>query len=53
MMDLIETFNEKGMHFKSIYEPEFDTTSVNGKFLLQKFTSVAEFERNSISELKR
>lgn len=50
MIDLIDTFNDKGVHFKSLSEPEFDTTSANGKFLLQIFASVAEFERNLISE---
>ncbi|WP_298539967.1 recombinase family protein [uncultured Aquimarina sp.] len=50
MIELIDTFNEKGVHFKSLSEPEFDTTSANGKFLLQIFAAVAEFERNLISE---
>ena len=50
MIDLIDTFNERGVNFKSLSEPEFDTTSANGKFLLQIFASVAEFERNLISE---
>lgn len=50
MIDLIDVFNDKGIHFKSLSEPEFDTTSANGKFLLQIFASVAEFERNLISE---
>ena len=50
MIDLIDQFNEKGVNFKSISEPEFDTTSANGKFLLQIFAAVAEFERNLISE---
>ncbi len=50
MIDLIDVFNEKGIHFKSLSEPEFDTTSANGKFLLQIFAAVAEFERNLISE---
>ena len=50
MIDLIDHFNEKGVNFKSISEPEFDTTSANGKFLLQIFAAVAEFERNLISE---
>lgn len=31
-------------------EPEFDTTSSNGRFLLQIFGAMAEFERNLISE---
>ncbi|NKI27886.1 recombinase family protein [Arenibacter sp. 6A1] len=50
MIDLIDLFNEKGVHFKSLTEPEFDTTSANGKFLLQIFAAVAEFERNLIRE---
>jgi len=50
MVNLIEKFNELGVHFKSISEPEFDSTSANGKFLLHIFSAVAEFERNLISE---
>lgn len=50
MVELIDRFNETGVYFKSISEPEFDTTSANGKFLLQIFAAVAEFERNLISE---
>ena len=34
MIDLIEKFNEKGVLFKSITEPAFDTTSANGKFII-------------------
>lgn len=50
MVELIDRFNQAGVHFKSLSEPEFDTTSANGKFLLQIFAAVAEFERNLISE---
>ena len=50
MVELIDKFNESEVYFKSISEPEFDTTSANGKFLLQIFAAVAEFERNLISE---
>ncbi|MEL6976729.1 MAG: recombinase family protein [Bacteroidota bacterium] len=50
MIELIDSFNEEGIHFKSLSEPEFDTTTPNGKFLLQIFASVAEFERNLIRE---
>jgi DNA invertase Pin-like site-specific DNA recombinase len=50
MINLVEKLNDIGAHFKSISEPEFDTTSANGKFLLQIFAAVAEFERNLISE---
>lgn len=50
MVNLIDKFNEIGIHFKSISEPEFNTKSANGKFLLHVFSAVAEFERNLISE---
>ena len=50
MVELIDKFNEAGVYFKSLSEPEFDTKSANGKFLLQIFATVAEFERNLISE---
>jgi DNA invertase Pin-like site-specific DNA recombinase len=50
MVNLIEKLNELGVSFKSLSEPEFDTTSANGKFILQIFGAVAEFERNLISE---
>lgn len=50
MVELIDKFNDSGVYFKSLSEPEFDTTSANGKFLLQIFASVAEFECNLISE---
>lgn len=48
--ELIDFFNQKGVLFKSISEPAFDTTSANGKFIIQIFGAVAEFERNLISE---
>lgn len=50
MIDLIETLNSKNVLFKSITEPAFDMTTPNGKFLIQIFGAVAEFERNLISE---
>ena len=50
MIELIELFNQKGVFFKSISKPAFDTTSANGKFVIQIFGAVAEFERNLISE---
>lgn len=50
MVNLVEIFNKKGVLFKSITEPTFDTTSANGKFIIQIFGAVAEFERNLISE---
>lgn len=50
LVNLIDQFNAMEVNFKSLSEPEFDTTSSNGKFLLQIFGAVAEFERNLISE---
>ncbi|MDY3345664.1 recombinase family protein [Riemerella anatipestifer] len=50
MIELIDVFNKKEVKFKSITEPAFDTTSANGKFIIQIFGTVAEFERNLISE---
>lgn len=50
MVNLIDTFNENNIQFKSITEPQFDTTSSNGRLFLQIFSAIAEFERNLISE---
>ena len=50
MIDIIDKFNAIGVKFKSLTEPAFDTTSANGKFIIQIFGAVAEFERNLISE---
>ena len=50
MIGLIEVFNQKKVSFKSLTEPAFDTTSANGKFVIQIFGAVAEFERNLIRE---
>lgn len=50
MIELVEVFNQKKVLFKSITEPAFDTTTANGKFLIQIFGAVAEFERNLIKE---
>lgn len=50
MIDLIDKFNSIGVKFKSLTEPAFDTTSANGRFIIQVFGAVAEFERNLISE---
>ncbi len=50
MVDLIEEFKQLEVNFKSLSEPQFDTSSANGLFLLQIFSAVAEFERNLIRE---
>ena len=53
LVTLIDHFNRHQIQFKSLTEPEFDTTSSNGRFLLQIFGAVAKFERNLISERTR
>jgi len=53
LVELIDYFNKHQVQFKSLTEPGFDTTSSNGRFLLQIFGAVAEFERNLISERTR
>ena len=50
MIELIEIFNQKKVLFKSLTEPAFDTSSANGRFIIQIFGAVAEFERNLIAE---
>lgn len=50
MVNLIDIFNENNIQFKSITEPQFDTTSSNGRLSLQIFATIAEFERNLISD---
>ncbi|CEN42286.1 recombinase family protein [Capnocytophaga cynodegmi] len=53
MVDLIEIFNQRKIAFKSLSEPVFDTSSANGKFIIQIFGAVSEFERNLIQERTR
>lgn len=49
---LINVFKEKGVAFQSITEPFLDTTndSSHGKFLVNIFAALAEFERDLIRE---
>jgi len=53
LVNLIDYFIRHQIQFKSLSEPEFDTTSSNGRFLLQIFGAVAEFERSLIGERTR
>ena len=53
LVEMVEYFNRHQIQFKSLTEPEFDTTSSNGRFLLQIFGAVAEFERSLIGERTR
>lgn len=49
LVDLVETFQEKGVGFKSIHD-NIDTTTPMGKFTFHLFAALAEFERGIISE---
>lgn len=50
LIDLIEQLNEKGVKFKSLKEGDFDTTTPQGKLIFSIFSSLAEFERETIRE---
>lgn len=45
----IESFNERGIHFKSLTEG-FDTTKAQGRLIFSIFGALAEFERELIRE---
>lgn len=50
---LIEDFEKKGIHFKSIQKNFIDTTSPHGRFIFNLFASVAQLERDVIIERTR
>ena len=50
---LIEDFENKGIHFKSIKESFIDTSSPHGRFVFNLFASVAQLERDIIIERTR
>lgn len=49
LIELIELFGQKGVHFKSLKE-NIDTSTPVGKFIFHLFASLAEFEREMIAE---
>jgi hypothetical protein len=49
LLEVIETLEAKGAHFRSLGDP-IDTTSPQGKFTLQILGATAEFERALIRE---
>jgi DNA invertase Pin-like site-specific DNA recombinase len=49
LLEVIETLEAKGVHFRSLGDP-IDTTSPQGKFTLQILGATAEFERALIRE---
>jgi DNA invertase Pin-like site-specific DNA recombinase len=49
LLEVIETLEEKGAHFKSLRDP-IDTSTPQGMFSLQVLGAVAQLERSLISE---
>jgi len=50
LLSTIQLLEKKGIGFISILDPGIDTTSPNGKLLLQILGAFAEFERNLINQ---
>lgn len=50
---LIEEFESRGVHFKSIRESFIDTSSSHGRFVFNLFASIAQLERDIIVERTR
>jgi DNA invertase Pin-like site-specific DNA recombinase len=52
LIDIVNGFQEKGIHFVSLKE-NIDTSNATGKLIFNIFASLAEFERDIISERTR
>ena len=50
---LVEDFENRGVHFKSIQENFIDTLSTQGRFVFNLFASIAQLERDIIIERTR
>ena len=50
LVKLIEDFEKRGVHFKSIQENFIDTSSPHGRFVFNLFASIAQLERDIIIE---
>lgn len=48
-LTLAEEFNNKGINIVSL-EEKFDTTSINGRFALEMFCTLAQMDRDILSE---
>jgi DNA invertase Pin-like site-specific DNA recombinase len=53
LVKLIEDFDKRGVHFKSIQENFIDTSSPHGRFVFNLFASIAQLERDIIIERAR
>ena len=49
LLEIVETLQGRGVFFKSLADP-FDTTSAQGKLMMQMLGAFAEFERTLIRE---
>lgn len=52
LLDIVEAIRERGTGFRSLAE-EIDTTTSAGRLIFHVFASIAEFERDRISERTR
>ena len=50
LLSLIEQLNEKNVQFRSLKEGSIDTTTPTGKLVYSIFSSLAEFERETIKQ---
>lgn len=50
LLNLIEQLNQKGVQFRSSKEGDIDTTTPTGKLVFSIFSSLAEFERETIKQ---
>lgn len=50
LLYLINQLNEKSVQFKSLKEGDIDTTTPTGKLVFSIFSSLAEFERETIKQ---
>lgn len=53
LVKLIDDFEKRGVHFKSIQENFIDTSSPHGRFVFNLFASIAQLERDIIIERTR
>lgn len=50
---IVKLLGERGIGFRSLSEPWLNTTSSHGKLIFDMFASLAEYERNRLSERTR
>ena len=50
LLNLIDRLNEKGVQFRSLKEGDNDTTTPTGKLVYSIFSSLSEFEKDTIRQ---